>query len=198
MAAMTLEQLLIFVAVAERGHITQGARDLKLTQSAPSAAIARSRHVMRRSFSIGWDGVLVLSPDQPWAKHRPDPSSALKSRALGLPKTRLRNTVDLRGGSAGLGVKPQDLIALELSSNEAVRAAVEAGAGVTIISKLVAASSPKSGSLVAVDIDLPKRRFFTLRHKERHVTHAAREFYGLVTDGLGGSGTASKRSTQGL
>ena len=76
---MTLEQLLIFVAVAERGHITQGARDLKLTQSAPSVAIARSRHVMRRSFSIGWDGVLVLSPDHPWAKHRPDPSSALKS-----------------------------------------------------------------------------------------------------------------------
>ena len=86
----------------------------------------------------------------------------------------------------GLGVKPQDLdFALELSSNEAVRAAVEAGAGVTIISKLVAASSPKSGSLVAVDIDLPKRRFFTLRHKERHVTHAAREFYGLVTEAGG-------------
>jgi DNA-binding transcriptional LysR family regulator len=36
---MTLEQLRIFVAVAEREHVTQGARDLNLTQSATSAAI---------------------------------------------------------------------------------------------------------------------------------------------------------------
>src|SRR5580704_9498201 len=37
---MTLEQLRIFVAVAEREHVTRGARDLNLTQSATSAAIA--------------------------------------------------------------------------------------------------------------------------------------------------------------
>lgn len=37
---MTLEQLRIFVAVAEREHVTQAARELNLTQSAVSAAIA--------------------------------------------------------------------------------------------------------------------------------------------------------------
>lgn len=37
---MTLEQLRIFVAVAEREHVTQAARDLNLTQSATSSAIA--------------------------------------------------------------------------------------------------------------------------------------------------------------
>ncbi|WP_395665023.1 LysR family transcriptional regulator [Methylocella sp.] len=37
---MTLEQLRIFVAVAERQHMTQAARALNLTQSAASAAIA--------------------------------------------------------------------------------------------------------------------------------------------------------------
>ena len=36
---MTLEQLRIFVAVAEREHLTQGARALNLTQSAVSSAI---------------------------------------------------------------------------------------------------------------------------------------------------------------
>lgn len=36
---MTLEQLRIFVAVAEREHVTQGARDLNMTQSATSAAV---------------------------------------------------------------------------------------------------------------------------------------------------------------
>ncbi|HEY5226656.1 MAG TPA: LysR family transcriptional regulator [Methylovirgula sp.] len=37
---MTLEQLRIFVAVAERQHVTRAAQDLRLTQSATSAAIA--------------------------------------------------------------------------------------------------------------------------------------------------------------
>jgi DNA-binding transcriptional LysR family regulator len=37
---MTLEQLRIFAAVADRQHVTQAARELNLTQSATSAAIA--------------------------------------------------------------------------------------------------------------------------------------------------------------
>ncbi len=37
---MTLEQLRIFVAVAEREHVTNAARDLNLTQSAVSAAVS--------------------------------------------------------------------------------------------------------------------------------------------------------------
>src|SRR6202022_1352771 len=37
---MTLEQLRIFIAVAEKQHVTQAANELHLTQSATSAAIA--------------------------------------------------------------------------------------------------------------------------------------------------------------
>ncbi|MEI9902172.1 MAG: LysR family transcriptional regulator [Hyphomicrobium sp.] len=37
---MTLEQLRIFVAVAERQHMTRAAEDINITQSAASAAIA--------------------------------------------------------------------------------------------------------------------------------------------------------------
>ena len=37
---MTLEQLRIFVAVAEREHVTRAAANLNLTQSATSAAVA--------------------------------------------------------------------------------------------------------------------------------------------------------------
>ena len=49
---MTLEQLRIFIAVAERQHVTRAAAELNLTQSAVSAAIAqavRSSRVIARS-----------------------------------------------------------------------------------------------------------------------------------------------------
>lgn len=52
---MTLEQLRIFVAVAEREHVTRGARDLNLTQSATSAAITalETRHATKLFDRVG-------------------------------------------------------------------------------------------------------------------------------------------------
>lgn len=52
---MTLEQLRIFVAVAERQHVTQAAADLHMTQSTASAAIAalESRHGTKLFDRIG-------------------------------------------------------------------------------------------------------------------------------------------------
>jgi hypothetical protein len=59
--------------------------------------------------------------------------------------------------SPDLAVGPKDLgIVLEHLPNERVRAADEVGAGVTVISKLVAANSLKAGLLVAVAVDLPE------------------------------------------
>lgn len=52
---MTLEQLRIFLAVAERGHVTRAARELNLTQSAVSAAISalEKRHGVRLFDRLG-------------------------------------------------------------------------------------------------------------------------------------------------
>lgn len=52
---MTLEQLRIFVAVAERQHVTAAARALNLTQSAASAAIAaiEKRHAVNLFDRVG-------------------------------------------------------------------------------------------------------------------------------------------------
>ena len=59
---MTLEQLRIFVAVAERQHVTRAAAELNLTQSAVSAAIStlEARHEVRLFDRVG-RGV-VLNP----------------------------------------------------------------------------------------------------------------------------------------
>jgi DNA-binding transcriptional LysR family regulator len=67
-------------------------------------------------------------------------------------------------------------VVLELPSNEAVRMAVEAGAGATAISELVAARGIALGKLKAIPLQLPERAFTALRHRERYLSKAARAF----------------------
>ncbi|MGI6851131.1 LysR family transcriptional regulator [Mesorhizobium sp. 1B3] len=284
---MTLEQLRIFVAVAEREHVTRAARDLNLTQSATSAAVAalESRYQTKlfdrvgrrialtdagRLFLVEAKAVLAraataelvladlaglkrgslhLAASQTvgnyWLpkfirafrqKHPglsvmlsmgntetvsarvregtanlgfvegdvQEPSLSVTAVAedemvlvapAGHPWTGKTDDIDLRSahwvlrefGSgtrsilAGMlkekGFEMSDIdIELVLPTNESVLAAVEAGAGVTVMSRLVAASALQAGSLAAVEYPLPRRRFSMLRHKEHYVTAAEREF----------------------
>ncbi len=69
---------------------------------------------------------------------------------------------------------------LELPSNEAIRAAVEAGAGLAIMSRLVVGASIKAGSLIASPLALPRRGFFLLRHKQRYESQASRAFLEVI------------------
>jgi DNA-binding transcriptional LysR family regulator len=69
---------------------------------------------------------------------------------------------------------------LELPSNEAIRAAVEAGAGLAIMSRLVVGASIKAGSLIVSPLALPRRCFFLLRHKQRYESRASRAFLGVI------------------
>lgn len=73
-----------------------------------------------------------------------------------------------------IGVAPDRLhIAMELPSNEAVRAAVEAGLGATALSASVAAPSIESGLLCHVPFSLPQREFHVLRHNQRYRSRVA-------------------------
>ncbi len=65
-------------------------------------------------------------------------------------------------------------IVLELPSNESVRTAVEAGAGLAIMSQLAVDISLRSGALVALPLQLARRRFYSVRHKQRYLSLAAR------------------------
>lgn len=295
---MTLEQLRIFVAVAEREHVTKAANELNLTQSATSAAVAalESRHAVKLFDRIGrritltdagrlflaearavlaraasaeavladlvglkrgrlafaasqtvanyWlppllhafrtrypgietpltigntqnvaeavhDGfadlgivegeiddphlavapvaedemVLVVARGHPWAGGAAIASSAFPEtpwvlREPGSGTRRLFEDVLAQGGLSLDALE----IALELPSNEAVRAAVEAGAGATVVSRLVVAAGLRAGTLVAVDATVPRRRFFALQHKERYVGRAAQAFHALLREQAG-------------
>ncbi len=80
-------------------------------------------------------------------------------------------------------------VALELPSNEAVRAAVESGMGATAVSASVVASSIEVGLLHLVGYKLPDREFRVIRHAERHASKAAEALQKLI---LTTSGRVSK------
>ncbi|MES2027939.1 MAG: LysR substrate-binding domain-containing protein [Pseudomonadota bacterium] len=292
---MTLEQLRIFVAVAEHEHMTRAAESLHLTQSATSAAIAaletryatqlfhrvgrrielteigrafliEARAVLARATAAttlltdmagmtrgslalaasqtvgnyflppvmaryrqhfpgidlslrignteqvaGWvrDGevdlgivegavddpalatrpvgddelVLVVGQSHPWAQQRTIAPALFAEthwvlREAGSGTRAIAQSVLDRSGSAADHIR----IAMELPSNEAVCAAVVAGAGASIISRLAAAALISSGALIAIDAELPTRRFVHLLHKERYVTQAAREIMEMMEE----------------
>jgi DNA-binding transcriptional LysR family regulator len=290
---MTLEQLRIFIAVAEREHVTRAAVDVNLTQSATSAAIAalearydvklfnrigrrieltqagrlflvEARAVLARAAtaeSVLADitglkrGSLTLAASQTVGNYWLPPlmnryRASYPDIALALTIGNTETVADLvREGGADLGfvegpvddqalsvmpvaedemvlvvsptlVRPKGLAlskadlkamrwvfrepgsatralfekaiakaglrlseinrVLELPSNEAVRAAVEDGAGAAVLSKLVVAASIEAGTLIDLSFVLPKRQFFALHHKERSATQAERELLNLI------------------
>ncbi|WP_415183272.1 LysR family transcriptional regulator [Phaeovulum sp.] len=290
---MTLEQLRIFIAVAEREHVTQAAAVLNLTQSATSAAIAalEDRHAVRLFDRVGrrivlteagrlfvdearavlaradqaerllgdlaglkrgslrlaasqtvanywlpalmqqfrasypgfalsldvanteavarmvhaatvdlgfvegqitdptlWtralpgdDLVLVVAPGHPWEQHPPRGAAALGGSVWVTrePGSGTRAVFEEALAQQGITIDAVE-IALELPTNEAVRAAVEAGAGATILSSLVVQASLDAGSLRKISYDLPPRSFQILHHKARHLSLAEKRFLDLA------------------
>lgn len=86
--------------------------------------------------------------------------------------------------ASNAGLKWQDLnIVLELPSNEAVREAVDAGAGVTLISRYVISASIDSGALTQLELDIPPRTYHMVRHRKRVPSAARRAFVDMVLSG---------------
>lgn len=85
-----------------------------------------------------------------------------------------------------VGVDPATLnVALVLPSNESVRTAVEAGAGVAVLSSLVVTPAIDAHSLHAAAIEFGSRSFYGLRHKERYRTMAADALLDLLSTSAG-------------
>lgn len=285
---MTLEQLRIFVAVAEREHVTRAAKALNLTQSAVSATIStlEERHGVHLFHRVG-RGIELTDTGRAFAIEaravlaRAEEAQRMLDDAAGLDRGRLSLvasqtiagywlppvltrfkarypgiTIDLaignsaqaadrvRDGNAELGfiegplddpalarwqvgedrlalvgTSPPDSpdaealraipwllreegsgtraalkaalqdrgvametldVVLQLPSNEALLAAAASGAGVTVLSTLVAGPMIAAGRIAVASFDIPPRPFFGLRHKERYRSKAADALLDLI------------------
>jgi len=118
--------------------------------------------------------VIVVGNEHPWASGAPVTSERLGESdwVLREPGSGTRSVFE--AALRDFGVACADLrVAMELPSNESVRAAVEAGLGATAISASAAASSIEAGLLQAVGPRLPERPFNVVRHRERHRSRSA-------------------------
>jgi DNA-binding transcriptional LysR family regulator len=117
--------------------------------------------------------VVVVGMNHPWVGQRSIAPKNLSATGWVLREKGSGTRAMFEAAVRKFGVKLADLrVTLELPSNEAVRAAVEAGDCATAISNLVVDHSLAAGTLHRVKIEMPKRSFFVLRHKERYQSHA--------------------------
>ncbi len=125
--------------------------------------------------------LLVVGARHPWAgRARVEPGELAETEWV-LREAGSGTRSVFEAALAGFGVARGSLpVALVLPSNEAVRAAVEAGLGATVISASVAAPSLEAGLLAQAGLALPDRAFVVLRHRERHPGHAARAMLAIV------------------
>lgn len=150
--------------------------------------------------------VVVVGMDHPWvAADRVELRQLVETEwVLREPGSGTRSEFETALEAAGVSLKEIKL-AMELPSNEAIRAAVESGLGATAISGSVAAPGLEAGLLHQVKVALPERAFHAVRHVERHRSMAAErllEVMGVSSEAgrsklrqsrSGGSGRSSLR-----
>ena len=133
--------------------------------------------------TIGQDRLtIVVGVGHPWARKKRLTERDLAEGDWVLREPGSGTRSEFEAALSARGVSPEALkIVLELPTNEAIRAAVEANAGVTAISELVVEAALRAGTLVAMSFELPARHFVVLHHRDRYQSKAAQEFLKIVT-----------------
>jgi DNA-binding transcriptional LysR family regulator len=156
--------------------VRSGTAELGFIEGAVDDAVLDSRPVARDQL------IVVVGPEHVWAERDQLTPEELTDSEWVLREPGSGTRSEFEQALEGLGIAPSRLrVVLELPTNEAVRAAVEAGMGATAISASVAASSIEAGLLSQVQLALPERQFHVLHHKERHRTGAAEALLRMVS-----------------
>jgi len=125
--------------------------------------------------------VLVVAADHPSAQDGAGPPDLKQMTwVLREPGSGTRSAFETALNQRGLAIDALD-VAMTLPGNEAVAAAVEAGAGATVVSRNVVAARLRAGILAALPLTLPDRPFWLLRHKQRYRSKAGEVFLASLT-----------------
>jgi DNA-binding transcriptional LysR family regulator len=125
--------------------------------------------------------VLVVSADHPWAARRDVTAADFSQTDWVIREAGSGTRAQLEAALEAHGLHLGNLrIALELPSNEAVRAAVETGSAATVISASAAAPGIEAGLLAHVPFPLAERAFQVARHKERSLSRSAEAMLKLL------------------
>lgn len=89
-----------------------------------------------------------------------------------------RNAIDEYIRTQNIAVK----VPLEVSSNRAIKLAVEEGIGIALISRKVAQEEIQSGRLAAIPLSAPSmtRKFFMVHHKDKYFSEPLQDFIDMV------------------
>ena len=125
--------------------------------------------------------VLVVAADHPAAQDGAGPPDLKQMTwVLREPGSGTRSAFEAALNQRGLAIDALD-VDMTLPGNEAVAAAVEAGAGATVVSRTVVAARLRAGILAALPLTLPDRPFWLLRHKQRYRSKAGEVFLASLT-----------------
>jgi DNA-binding transcriptional LysR family regulator len=155
--------------------VREGTAELGFVEGAVDDALLAGATVARDRM------LLIVGPEHPWAGRASVAPAELAQTEWVLREPGSGTRSVFEAALQGFGLASGTLaVALELPSNEAVRAAVEAGLGATVISASVAAPGLEAGLLVQVGLALPDRAYTVLHHRERYASQAARALAALV------------------
>jgi DNA-binding transcriptional LysR family regulator len=152
--------------------ILEGAAELGFVEGAIADAAFSVQRVARDKL------VIVVGPEHPWVTAPPTSLAQLAESEWVLRESGSGTRSEFEQAIEGAGITLA--AALQLPSNEAVRAAVEAGLGATAISASVAAPSLEAGLLHQVALELPDRDFCVLHHRQRALSRAAEALLALI------------------
>ncbi|MDA8048434.1 MAG: LysR family transcriptional regulator [Rhodospirillales bacterium] len=155
--------------------VAEGTADLGLVEGAVENASLASETVAHDRL------LLVVAPGHPWSGSGPLPPERLLESGWVLrePGSGTRSVFESALLAHGIPLAVLSPV-LELPSNEAVRAAVEAGAGATAISERVVASALGTGRLARAGFTLPARDYTVLVHREHFPSRAVQALRTLL------------------
>jgi DNA-binding transcriptional LysR family regulator len=124
--------------------------------------------------------VLIVPPSHPFARMKLLDPQKLDGQAIVMheKESATREIVDAFLRRNNLSVS----ISLELSNNEAIKRAVEEGAGFSLISEYVVSEEVKRKKLKSIALADPamKRKFYLIHHKDKYLSHPFQMFLYMV------------------